>query len=281
MNEKPTLGSRPLRLRRAGSPAARGSALLLATTEGPVQRSLSLALLLLLASGVGLTAQQAAEGPAPLIGTIVDGQTGTPLLGAWIGPRGEDWGTYTREDGRFHLPDVRQGPALYDVEMLGYARLVVEIAPGAPVRIEMAPDPLVLEGLTVVADRFKRRRNAYAYSVNTIERDELLFSGAADLLDFIRGRAGVFTTPCPAGGAFRFASFDCAMVRGRPTEITVCLDEAPLLGGADQLRMIPPQELHMVEVYRRGAHIRVYTEQFMARAARRRLTVPPLGFGFC
>ncbi|MEZ4414822.1 MAG: hypothetical protein R3E10_03645 [Gemmatimonadota bacterium] len=239
-------------------------------------------LAVLLSTAQFLTAQeQPSQEPPTLVGHIVDVRTGTPLLGAWIGPEQADWGTYTRADGGFRLPRVHAGPDLYRVEMLGYADLLIELAPDGPVQIEMEPDPIVLEGVKVVADRFKRRRNATAVSVRTIERQDLLWSGAADLLDFIRGRAGVHLIPCPRGSFISYASLDCAYVRGRPAEIKVCLDEAPLLGGADQLRMISPQELHMVEVYQRGAHIRLYTEQFMQKAARRRLGVPPLGFGFC
>ena len=51
----------------------------------------------------------------------------------------------------------------------------------------------------------------------------------------------------------------------------IVIDEIPILGGMDYLAAIAPHELHMVEVYGHGRHIRAYTTRFMARAAKTRL----------
>jgi len=189
-----------------------------------------------------------------------------------------DWGTYSRDDGTFTLPRVYSGASLYEFEMLGYARLVLELTPGDPVVIRMSPDPIALEGIRVVADRFKRRRNAYPYSVRAIEREQLLRNASADLLDFIRGQAGVRTTLCPSTVSFES---ECVLRRGQAQVMSVCLDEAPYWGGIEALRMMQPHEFELVEVYARGAQVRLYTPEFMERAGRRLMNVPPLGFGFC
>ena len=63
----------------------------------------------------------------------------------------------------------------------------------------------------------------------------------------------------------------CFFVRGREAESMVYVDEMPVIGGLDYLDVLRPHELYMVEVYGQGRHIRVYTNHFMERAAKKRL----------
>ncbi len=224
-----------------------------------------------------LMAQDRIDNP-PLVGKVVDAETGAPLLGAWVGPVNQDWGTYSKDDGSFLLPRVYSGAAYYEVSMLGYESLLVELTPGETFQIALSPDPIALEGIRVVADRFKRRRNAFPYSVRAIERDQLLANASTDMVDFVRGRAGVRVVPCPRALSYQF---ECVMRRGRAQAMTVCLDEMPYYGGVNGLRDMHPHEFALVEVFARGAHVRLYTPDFMARAGRRLMNVPPLEFGMC
>ena len=50
------------------------------------------------------------------------------------------------------------------------------------------------------------------------------------------------------------------------------LDEVPVLGGLEYLDTFAPHELHMIEVFAGGRHIRAYTPRFMERAAKQRLS---------
>jgi hypothetical protein len=210
-----------------------------------------------------------------------------------VGLSGADWGTLTDRQGLFRLPDVPSRAETYVFEMLGYAEttFVANAAVDGHLDIRLAPDPVILEGIEVIADRFESRRNATATSVRAFDREQLLASSALDVMNLLEQRFGLRRTPCPGGagrgiarrgGLFSTPSqYDCAWVRGRPAPVTVCIDEMPILGGMDFLVGYQPHELYMVEVYGQGRQIRLYTNQFMERASRTRFRPVPLAASWC
>lgn len=203
---------------------------------------------------------------ARIVGVIVDANTETPLAGAHASVEASDWGSLTTDDGRFLLCGLGAGIHVVTVERLGYVTLESPIeadASGELVALQMRPDPVLLEGLEIVSDRFERRRRAVATSVRAFDQEAIASSGFWSAADFVDMRAGVITTPC---GMSR-----CVYYRGRRVSPTVYLDEFPLIGGWSELETIPTSMLYMVEIYRRGTHIRAYTHHFMKRAATVRL----------
>lgn len=205
-----------------------------------------------------------------LVGHVVDAETGTRLVGAWVGLAGTDWGSLTDEQGRFRIPDVTPGRLELTVEQLGYETLEWQgaVAAGAEqLTLGLEPRPVLIEGLEVVTDRFRNRRNAVGTSVFAYDRSDLATSTARDVLEFINNRFALWPTPCDGRRGNR-----CLVVRGRVVEPVVYVDEMPLLGGLAYLETFRPWEFHMIEVYGGGRHIRVYTPAFMERAAKIRLT---------
>lgn len=218
---------------------------------------------------------QAHEEGIAVPGVVRDAESGTPIRGAFVSLFGEDWGVLTDAAGAFILPDVGAGTQTVEVEGMGYVstRVTTRLAAGEALSIDLVPNPVVLEGIRIVADRFERRRNATATSVRMVDREALLSTGAPTALDFLRGRMGLFVTTC------RFsASFNCLRVRGRRVQPSVYIDEFPAAGGLDQLAAYQPHELYMVEVYGGGRHIRAYTSWFMEYAGERRLNAVPLQY---
>ena len=205
-----------------------------------------------------------------LVGTIVDANTGQALQNAWVGLTGTDWGSITNEQGRFRIEDVVAGRLSLKIEQLGYETLEWDgyVSSGDPLLLlELNAQPIVLEGLRVVTDRFRSRRNAVATSVYTYQAAELANSYERSALDFIRYRAhGARVVSCQG----RLGD-TCLSIRGRAVEPVVYIDEIPVLGGLDRLDSFAPWDLYMVEIYGRGRHIRAYTPQFMKQAAERRL----------
>ena len=225
---------------------------------------------------VGADAQEApsSEGQdATVFGRVVDDETGAPLVGAWIGLTGTEWGSISDPEGRFRIPDHGAGRLDLTVEMLGYRTLSWsdEVSAGDAVLIRMTPEPILLEGIEVMADRFASRRNAAATSVLAFDASDLTRSTTMNARDFIAAQAGVFFTVC---NGTRGSS--CIWYRGRRVEPVVYVDEFLHMGGLDFLASFSPGEFHMVEVYDRGAHIRVYTPAFMKRAAEQRIVPIPL-----
>ena len=244
------------------------------TTRGAVLTGLVLTLVAL-----ALLARSADAQPSPqfdLIGTVVDADKGTALVGAWVSVTGSKWGSVTDDRGRFRIPDMDGGALSLTVEQLGYETLVWEgrvSERDGLLELSLTPTPLVLEGLQVVTDRFRARRNAVATTVRAFDPADLSTTTQQTALEFVTLRTGTWTTRCRG----RYSD-TCLYVRGRAVEPRVYLDEAPVLGGLEFLNHFAPHELYMIEVYGGGQHIRAYTPQFMERAAKQRLSPIALHF---
>jgi hypothetical protein len=222
-------------------------------------------------------AQEREETAPALTGRVIDSDAGTPLVGAFVHLVDADWGVLTDDDGQFRLPNLSRGVLSVAVEQLGYIDLIqtLQLADDAePVLFLLTPDPILLEGIQVVTDRFERRRRAYGFSSMVLDRSTLSTSSAFDLLDLIQSRTFLNPSPCPAS----YMEQTCALIRGRVRPVSVYVDEFPFWGGMDFLEMIQPHELHRVEVYYSQGHVRVYTEAFMERVGKKPIAAMPLSW---
>jgi hypothetical protein len=122
--------------------------------------------------------------------------------------------------------------------------------------------PILLEGLTVVADRFESRRRSTPTAVRWLDQKALATAPQENALEVLVARGGLTRVACR--GVW---SNECVLARGSVVEPSVWVDEAPFLGGFEYLRTIQPHELYMVEIYAGGRHIRAYTNRFMERTA--------------
>ena len=236
------------------------------------------ALAALFLTAPALRAQEEPASEHVVSGSVVDASSGEPVSQAMVSVEEASWGVFTGSDGTFRIEGVAPGSHVLVAERLGYRPTTTRIAVGdvdeAGIELRMDPDPLLLEGVQVVSNRFKRRRNATATSVDAFQQDDLLGSQYVSVAEFIEARAGVPMVNCPA----RFLQFDCALVRGRAQPVSVYIDEAPVFAGLDQLDAYLPGDLYLLEIYGRGRHIRAYTHGFIERAAERRIWPIPLFF---
>jgi len=231
---------------------------------------------IVVSAGVALPAA-AQPGPAceddqpRIAGLVIDVSTEGPLEGVFVSVEAEEWGSLTADDGRFTLCRVESGVYVVTAERLGYETVTLNVeadASGSPVELRMRPDPILLEGLEIVTDRFDRRRRASARTVRAYDQEELTRSVYWSAAEFVDSRPGVFTVPC---GISR-----CIYRRGEYVNPTVFLDEFRLSGGWTELELLPTDHLYMIEVYRRGTHVRAYSHAFMERAAKTRLAPLPI-----
>lgn len=201
-----------------------------------------------------------------IVGLVIDATTDTPLEGAYVSVPTSEWESLTTDTGRFLLCWIGPGTHIVRVERLGYHTLIDQLeatVSGDPVHLHMSPDPILLEGLEIVTDRFEGRRRATPMPVRVYDQEDLARSHYWTAADFVEATPGVFTTPC---GIDR-----CIYRFGRAVRPTVYLDEFRLIGGFAGLQTLVTSQLYMIEIFGRGTHIRAYTHGFMERAARVRL----------
>lgn len=210
-------------------------------------------------------------GQPRIVGQVVDAATEAPLDVVRVAAEVSARPALTTSDGRFLLCEVGAGTIAITAERLGYETLTVDVVAGTasdPIRLRLQPSPILLEGLEIVMDRFKHRHRAVATVVRTYDEAAFASSGHWSAGDFVATRSGIFTTPCGLGR--------CVYYRGTLVLPSVYLDERPLPGGWAQFESLPTSQLYMIEVYRRGTHVRAYSHAFMERAAKTRLAPLPI-----
>ena len=242
-----------------------------ATLSLSAPRPLLLALAATLALLSPLGAQERPE-RVDLAGRVVDAASGAPIGRAVITLKGGHGTVATDAEGRFVVPRLRPGSYLVTVERLGYLGVAqaVRVSPSTgPAEFRLQGEPLMLERISVNADRLQARRNAAPVSVRTLKAEELAGSPYPDVEQLVTGRL-VSPMTCTLG----FGS--CIYVRGQAQPISIFVDEVPAFGGLNQLSMYDPQEVFLIESYSQGRMIRVYTNEYMDRLARRNRSPDPV-----
>ena len=243
----------------------------------PVLRPLaSAAAVLLLASLAVPAAAQGGRGPTVNVsGQVNDRTAGQPVASAHVWFKDRMLSTYTNASGRFTIADVPVGSHAVRVERLGYMALDttwVVGAEGGTLAVTLAPDAVVLEELRVRVDELERRRNAAPVAVRLISQERLVASTTPNVLAALGEQMNLRPVPCVMGTNV------CARVQGRAVRVRVYIDENFVAGGLAALETYRPQDIYLVEVYGGGSMVRVYTNRYMERVARRKVKPEPLYF---
>ena len=218
-----------------------------------------------------------------LMGVVYDVVTGTAISSAAVSLENGRQGVITDYQGIFRLDDVEAGPQLIVVSQFGYQKRVVAATITAQsnpmVEVALTPRPIMLEGVTATVEnitemeaRLRFRRRAAGASTWAYDRHQLTRAMTGTPLDFLNRRTMVRVVPCPPGTL----SSRCVYRRGRPIEPWVYVDEAVAFGGLDELESYPVSDIYLMEVYSLGTEIRVYTNRFMERMARKPIMLIPL-----
>lgn len=203
-----------------------------------------------------------------LSGVVLDASSGAGVPWASLWFRRVDRRAAADAKGSFRVGRIPAGSHLLLIERWGYVSQYVQVAvglPPEPVVIRLDPDPVLLEGITVITSRFTTRRNAFPFAVRAYGEDRLNRSASRDVFDFLRNEAAVMFTSCPPR---QLASY-CLVRRGQVIQPKVFIDEMPIFCGLDVLITYQPQDLYLIEVYGGGAQIRAYTHGYVERVARR------------
>lgn len=210
-----------------------------------------------------------AREPARLVGVVVDAGSGVAIPGAAILLDDRARPVFADRHGRFTLEGVRPGTHAVTVAQLGYdtLRTRVEVEEvNRPVALRLTADPVVLERVTAMVDRFRERLNSMGTSVRSFDQLGLRSAPSQTALDFVLTRTSLVPAHCPS----LFAFSPCAYVRGRPTEVQVYVDGARIVAGLDVLATYRPEELYSLDVISGGRAILAYTNWYVESVARGR-----------
>ncbi len=198
-----------------------------------------------------------AQTKTDLKGKVVEMGSARPLVGAEVALPDLDKWALTNQDGDFKITGLVPGRYRLEVYHLGYRKHEgsIDVRESGETRLELWPDPIVLEGLTAQVDRLRSRRNAIATTVRVADRGRL--TGAINIEDAIR-RTGEMLVPC---GSVDY----CLWRRGRVVAPVVYIDERRAFG-LDELRAYPVENFQIIEVIGHSM-IRAYTVGFMERLA--------------
>jgi hypothetical protein len=220
-----------------------------------------------------------------LHGEVVDKSSGQGIVGASVEVIGQKIVSFTDANGRFVLPRVRVGGAAVRVRLLGYSDVVFSrnIAAGdSPMRIELVPNPVVMQALEVVADRFETRRKSAGFSVRPYTAEQIVESASFDIYEFLKDRIGFVRCPdgsqpfaAVQGAAIVGHSETCIRWRGGWVAPQVFVDDALWLGGVETLQGWSKADIHRVEVMRRGVQIAIFTHGFAERLAKGQAQLQP------
>jgi hypothetical protein len=167
------------------------------------------------------------------------------------------------------------------VTQLGYSELHIELAAEAvstPVTLRLSPDPLEIEGLTVLAERLEERRRGPFGVAQVLDRTQLLEAPGGSGYDLVL-RTMPFVERCgPATEALCLAGR--TMMGGR-RQVQVCVDDNKVRPELMETALagVDPRSLYMVEVYSRAGEVRMYTPGYIKRLIAVGGSLSPLSFG--
>jgi hypothetical protein len=218
-------------------------------------------------------------------GRVVDYVTGDALKSVQVTPAQGGAGTLTDENGRFRLQVPWPETLGLELSQLGYqpASFPLEgIDKVTGLEIRLPPNPILLEGLEAVVDRFEVRRRKEGRKVYVWEPDRIVRSGGGNLWELIRrevpfsrpcrlnrdllcryGRSSIFSSRFASGPFSRSQSALSGSLAGE-TQVSICINGRPALAGAGELRGYPLDSVYRIEFVGVFANsVRVWTRDYM------------------
>ena len=127
-----------------------------------------------------------------LTGIVTDARTGDPLTGATVEVPEANRGVLTNVDGRYTVANLAPGTYTVRVTFIGYAVGEQTVTVGAGEQradFQLAFDPIQLDALVVTAQQIERQAREVAYSVSTIEGDDLTKVRETNFVNALSGKS--------------------------------------------------------------------------------------------
>jgi hypothetical protein len=216
---------------------------------------------MLLLSAPPAAAQGSARATITVRGSVADAGSGAPIGGATVVVRSLRTSAVSDSTGQFTI-QVPAGAHVFTFERLGYARLreEIDIVEGDRLDVGLLPRPVLLEVLTVSANKLAERRSRVPISSFAMTHEQIAMAGYSNAAQAAMLRFNFESCPGARSDA-------CVLVRGRRQGLVVYINEARAHGGVEQLRGIPPGDLYLLEWYPSNTTLRAYTVAYMEAVA--------------
>ena len=235
--------------------------------------------ILVAALGLGSPRAQAQEPPTDSVrsfnfrGNVVDFRTEGPIEGAIVQIAELGRSAETDANGYFEFRDLVPDRYTIITASFGYEtnREPSDIPFGAIMVVRLNPVAIEVEGIGVEVERIVRqleiRRSATPAPSSAFDADELDVTIDLDVVELVRERTTLDIVEDSFG-------LPVARFRNRLSRLRVCLDEVPV--GAGFLQNLEPRQLGLVEVFESLRMVRMYTNDFLQRAAERGFQLQPI-----
>ena len=188
---------------------------------------------------------------AQIIGSVVDGETNEPLIGASVLVKGTATGTVTDIDGNFNL-SANSGDVLV-ISYTGYAEQEITVGPGTTINVRLTQGALLDE--VVVTGYTAQSRKNITGAVASVEVDEITDLPVNSVQQALQGRvAGVNVTSSGAPG-----SGTNVRIRGFGTinnnDPLYIIDGTPVLRGLNEIN---PNDIKSIQVLKDASAASIY-----------------------
>lgn len=211
--------------------------------------------------------------PFTFRGEVRDYLTELPIPGATVQIVELRRSAVTDHNGYFELPEVLPDRYTFVTSGFGYEtnREPSAVGLNAFMVVRLNPTAIPLEGIEVTVERLieqlKIRRLSTPVASVVFEPETMQRTIEPDVASFVSTRTS-FTIYRDQMDRLQ------ARLRGRPTNLRVCLDEVAV--ASNFLGNLLPTELGLLEVYESLGMIRLYTNGFLSRAAREGFSPAPV-----
>ncbi|MGM0738716.1 MAG: TonB-dependent receptor plug domain-containing protein, partial [Bacteroidota bacterium] len=147
-----------------------------------------------------LCAQQVYAQDIAVTGQVTDSETGETLFGVSILVEGTTRGGVTDMDGNYEIT-VREEDEALIFSYVGYRTLRVPIDDRTTINVSLEPEIGLLDDVIVTAFGIERERRALGYSLQDVDGQEIVASGANSLLNALQGQVSGVQINRGGGGA--------------------------------------------------------------------------------